>query len=180
MNEKVFNGDVNKLRSPERRQRLQVERVVNYCLAGLEIKSVLDIGTGTGLFAEEFSNRSLVVKGIDCNEQFLEIAQQHAPNAKFRKAVAENLPFDSGSYDLVFMGHVLHEADDPLKAMQEAVRVMRKRVAILEWPYVEQEMGPPLDHRMPEKTVRKLGEDAGLGLCDVIQMQVMQLYIFEK
>lgn len=44
-------------------------------------------------------------------------------------APSEQISFPDCSFDLVFLGHVLHEADDPLTALQEARRVTRQRVA---------------------------------------------------
>ncbi|GAB4271323.1 MAG: hypothetical protein Kow0029_08880 [Candidatus Rifleibacteriota bacterium] len=180
MNDKIFHGSIEKLRSQERRERLQIERVSNYCLCGQEIASVLDVGTGTGLFAEQFFRLGLKVKGIDCNEEFLKIAKEYVPGAEFKCAVAEKIPFDNSSFDLVFMGHVLHEVDDAEKAVSEAFRVARKRLAVLEWPYVEQSFGPPLEHRMKEEKVVELGNNAGFTCCDRISMRYMMLYIFDK
>lgn len=180
MNEKVFNGAVEKLRSSERREKLQIERVINYSLAGIEAVSALDIGTGTGLFAEAFANRGLKVKAVDCNLEFLELAESLAPSVEFKKAAAEKLPFDKASFDLVFMGHVLHEADDPLKAMQEAHRVLKKRLVILEWPHRQEDSGPPLDHRMTAEQIRSLATKAGFSICDLIHLRFMHLYILEK
>ena len=48
MHEKRFDGKVERLRSPERVQRLEVDRVVDLCLEGDEIRDVLDVGTGWG------------------------------------------------------------------------------------------------------------------------------------
>lgn len=180
MNEKRFTGDIGKLRSAERRDRLQPEKVIAYALAGIDARSVLDIGTGTGLFAEMFLANGLSVKGVDCNNEFIKVAQDLLPDIDFKVAVAEKLPFDKGQFDLAFMGHLLHETDDPALAVKEAYRVCRKRLAILEWPYVEQEVGPPLDHRMPLETIRQLGQAAGFSQCDVIQLRLMQLVIFDR
>ncbi len=61
--DKVFR-DVQKLRSPERLQRLEVERVANLCLEGVEVRRVLDVGTGSGIFAQAFAARGREVAGI--------------------------------------------------------------------------------------------------------------------
>lgn len=180
MNERVFSGDIARLRSPERRERLQISRVLNYCRSGIDLKSVLDVGSGTGLFAEAFAAEGFRVKGVDLNPDFLKIAQELVPGAEFRVAEAENLPFDKGSFDLVFLGHVLHEADDPARALREAARVCRRRVAVLEWPYIDQQIGPPLDHRISEQRVMQLATDAGFADIDQIRLKLMVLYILDK
>ena len=54
--EKRYSREIERLRSPERVARLEVERVVPLALAGLPgLKTVLDIGAGSGLFAEQFA-----------------------------------------------------------------------------------------------------------------------------
>lgn len=180
MNERRFNGEIDKLRSAERKERLQINRVVDYSLAGIDVKSVVDIGTGSGVFAEAFKNRDLIVRGVDCNPEFLKIAAELLPDVEFKQAVAEKLPYDNLSCDLVFMGHLLHETDNAEMAMQEAFRITRQRLAVLEWPYLDQEVGPPIDHRMPVEKIKALGLHAGFTLCDVIQLRLMQLVIFDR
>jgi ubiquinone/menaquinone biosynthesis C-methylase UbiE len=180
MNDRRFSGSIEKLRNPERASRMQVDRVVNYCFAGCDITEVLDVGTGTGLFAEAFMNRGCRVSAVDCNDNCLQVAAELVAGVSFSNAVAEDLPFADASFDLVFMSHVLHETDDALLAMREAFRVTRRRLAVLEWPYCEQLIGPPLDHRMRAATIKSLGEQAGFVLCDQIQLKVMHLSIFDR
>jgi len=152
MHEKRFEGDMARLRAPERVERLEVQRVIDLSLEGEEITRVLDVGTGTGLFAESFSKRGLEASGVDANPEMPSAALQFVPGGNFRQGTAEALPYPDGSFDLVFLGLVLHESDDPLKALKEARRVAGKRVCILEWPYRDQPFGPPLAHRInPEK-----------------------------
>ncbi|MDD3147480.1 MAG: class I SAM-dependent methyltransferase [Candidatus Riflebacteria bacterium] len=180
MNERRFTGDIDKLRNAERVERLQMNRVLPYCLAGIAAKSAVDIGTGTGLFAEAFYKEGLKVCGVDCNSEFLNVARQLLPEIEFFEAPAERLPLADQSADLVFMGHVLHETDDAAAAMREAFRVTRRRLAVLEWPYVDQPVGPPIDHRIKVENIRQLGEAAGFSVCDVIQLRLMQLVIFDR
>jgi SAM-dependent methyltransferase len=75
MNERVYNRGVDPLRSPERVSRLEVNRVVDNCLMDTNISSVLDVGTGSGLFAEEFSKRGLKVAAIDPNPEMITATQ---------------------------------------------------------------------------------------------------------
>jgi ubiquinone/menaquinone biosynthesis C-methylase UbiE len=148
MHEKRFAGEIERLRSPERVERLELEHVTGLCLDGQPLSSVLDVGTGSGLFADAFSRHGLEVAGVDANPEMLAAARQFVPKGDFRAGTAEALPYPDGSFDLVFMGLVLHESDEPLKALQEARRVARQQVCILEWLYREGVFGPPLAHRL--------------------------------
>ncbi len=121
-----FN-QIERLRSPERLERLEVERVVDLTVEGTPLHSVLDIGTGTGVFAEAFAQHGLAVTGIDVNPEMLDAARKFLPAVDFRQAAAEDLPFPDETFDLAFLGLVLHETDDLKKALQEAFRVSKSR-----------------------------------------------------
>jgi ubiquinone/menaquinone biosynthesis C-methylase UbiE len=174
--ERRFNGAADRLRAADRVARLEVPRVVALSLDGLTATSVLDVGTGTGIFAEAFANSGLAVTGIDTNAELLALASGYAPAAQFKEAPAEQVPFADGSFDLAFLGHVLHETDDPPAALREARRVARQRVAILEWPYREQPYGPPLAHRISPATVANLAAQAGFSLVEHVQLGQMDFY----
>jgi ubiquinone/menaquinone biosynthesis C-methylase UbiE len=180
MHEKRFEGDIGRLRSSERVSRLEVDRVVELCLAYAQIAQMLDVGTGTGLFAEGFSRRGVQVSGVDVNPEMLAAAQGFVPAGDFRQGIAEALPYTDSAFDLAFLGLVLHESDDTLKALQEAFRVTRKRVAILEWPYREQSFGPPLAHRLTTVRLRELFEQAGFRTWQEINLINTVLYLLEK
>ena len=55
---------------------LEVPRVVDLCLEGIEASRALDVGTGTGIFAEAFAARGLQAIGIDPNPGLLEAARR--------------------------------------------------------------------------------------------------------
>ncbi len=178
-NERRYNRKIERLRFPERIERMELERVLDLCLNGGDVSAVLDVGTGSGLFAEAFWKRGLTVAGIDVNPEMIEAAKKYVPEGDFRLAPMEQIPFPDNSFDLVFMGHVLHEADDFDQALGEAKRCARKRVCALEWPYREEEAGPPLDHRLKSEDVLKMAEKAGFSKVEAIQLKHMILYRFE-
>ena len=179
MHEKRFEGNIERLRSPERLERLEVERVVDLCLESETAANVLDIGTGTALFAESFSKRGLTVSGVDTNPEMLAAARQFVPNGDFREGSAEALPYPDGSFDLVFLGLVLHESDEPLKAVQEARRVGRQRVGILEWPYQDGAFGPSLAHRLKPEDLTNLFQKAGFRKWEATDLANTVLYRLE-
>ena len=179
MHEKQFEGNIDRLRAPDRVERLEVERVVDLCLENETIDSVLDVGTGTALFAEAFSKRGLVVSGIDANLEMVAAAGLFVPKGDFQEGIAEELPYTDGSFDLVYLGLVLHESDEPLKTLSEARRVSRKRVCILEWPYREQPFGPPLTDRLDPIELTSLFHKAGFRKWKVIELSNTSFYQLE-
>jgi ubiquinone/menaquinone biosynthesis C-methylase UbiE len=160
---------------------MEVSRVVNLSLEGMDQpEQILDIGTGSGLFAEVFAAKGLQVTGIDANPEMLPAARQFVPSGSFQEGVAEELPFPDKSFDLVFMGLLLHETDDPAAAILEAYRVTRQRLAILEWPKAEQEFGPPLDHRLDANVAITLADRAGFRKLETTPLSWLVLYRMDR
>jgi len=170
---------VERLRSPERVAHLEVERVADQVLDNSSAHSLLDIGTGTGLFAEEFYKRGLTVTGIDVNPKMLEAARHYLPKAVLRQATAEEIPFPDHSFDIIFMGLVLHETDDLLKSLQEARRVASQRVAVLEWPYRVEDFGPGLEERIPPEMMASLSKQAGFVELETFPLEKLVLYVMQ-
>ena len=177
--ERRYKGGADRLRSAERLAMLEIPRVAELCLAGRSLLSVLDLGTGTGVFAEAFAARAMQVTGIDLNHELLEEARSRVPSATFLEAAAESLPFPDRAFDLLFLGLLLHEVDDPLALLKEARRIARIRVAILEWPFRESPNGPPLAHRLKEETIAELAREAGLPRLELIHLSSMDLFLID-
>lgn len=145
-------------RKEERLRRFPPTEIAQKALEGMEARSVLDIGTGTGVFAEAFAGLGLFVVGLDPRADRLEVARAKVKEARFVEGRAEALPFPDGSFDLAFFGLALHHLD-PVPALREASRVAR-RVAVLEWPYREEEVGPPLERRLSPEALEALFREA--------------------
>lgn len=180
MNEDKTFRDIERLRDPKRLAQLETGRVVSLCLEGLKVERVLDIGTGSGIFAEAFAQRRLTVSGIDFQEPMIVAARKSFPKAHFQVADSEDLPFTADSFDLCFLGLVLHETTNPQQTLREAHRVCAFRTAVLEWPYAEQEMGPPLKHRLPSAEVIRWGNSAGFSRIQEIPLEHLILFLMEK
>jgi ubiquinone/menaquinone biosynthesis C-methylase UbiE len=180
IHERRFHNNIARLRSPERLARLEVNRVVELSAQNGNIHRVLDIGTGSGVFAEAFVHAGFEVDGLDANPEMLAAARDLVPHAHLQEGTAESLPYPDASFDLVFMGLLFHETDDRLKAMQEAARVTRQQVAILEWEYESQDFGPGLEERLTEKEMSEFALQAGLAASQVIHLQSLALYLSEK
>ena len=180
MNDRRYSDAIQRLRSPERIQRGEPERVVSLCLNSIDAKSLLDIGTGSALFAEAFYKAGLSVAGVDINPEMIEAAKQVIPEGDFHLAPAESLPFGDSAFDLVFMAFLLHEVDDYVKTLTEAGRVAERRVAVLEFPKIEQPFGPPLHHRLSEQQIIDFARQANLGNPQIHKLTHLILYLWEK
>jgi ubiquinone/menaquinone biosynthesis C-methylase UbiE len=177
--DKVYR-ELEKLRDPKRLAFLETGEVVRYCLEGIKPASVLDVGTGSGIFAEAFFRLGLAVTGVDIQEVMLEAARIFVPGAGFQLASSENLPFGDKTFDLVFLGLVLHESEHPLSALQETGRVCALRTGVLEWPYREEGFGPPLEHRIEPDRLQKMAATAGFPRIQTIPLTYLNLYLLDK
>ena len=70
----------------------------------------------------------------------------------------------------------MHEADDTVKALREARRVALERVVVLEWPYYDEEKGPPLAHRLMPEQVIALAQKAGFDKIETTPLTHMVLF----
>jgi len=85
---------------------------------------VLDLATGPGYVAERAAARGANPIGVDIAEEMLALARIRQPKLEFRRADAEELPFEAGSFDAVVGGFVLNHLPDPERSLAEALRVL--------------------------------------------------------
>jgi SAM-dependent methyltransferase len=101
----------------------------------------LDVGCGTGALSETILERAAPqeVVGIDAAEPFVDFAQSRLrhPRAKVRQGDAQSLPCDDAEFDAAVAGLVLNFVPDPLQAVREMTRAVRRggTVAVYVWDY---------------------------------------------
>jgi SAM-dependent methyltransferase len=101
-------------------------------LAGLGLtfssKRILDVGTGTGLFARELASRGGIVTGIDQSADLLAEAERanlgQLSGVTYLHGVAENTGLAPSSFDIITAATCWHWFDRP-QAASEAVRLLR-------------------------------------------------------
>lgn len=87
--------------------------------------SVLDLGAGTGMMSE-FAyrcNSKLKYVAIDPSAGMLKYTPEYLDT---HIGVAELLPFEDNSFDLILMGESLHHFENPELALEEVRRVLNK------------------------------------------------------
>ena len=102
-------------------------------------ETVLDIGSGGGIDCFEAARRVGAngrVIGIDMTDTMLEIARRHAPivatnlgypqpNTEFRKGMADAMPVEDASIDLIISNCDINLAPDKRKVFREMYRVLK-------------------------------------------------------
>ena len=93
MKKNKFDEKVLNLRSNDRVEELEVKRVVDLCLEQCLAIRLLDVGTGSGLFAEEFAVRGIWPIGIDPDADMIAAARYYVAGVDFLVAQITVLPF---------------------------------------------------------------------------------------
>ena len=90
---------------------------------------VLEIGVGIGADYERWLKAGAIATGIDLSAVSLEHARRRCELAglatDLHLADAENLPFASNSFDVVYSYGVMHHDPNPAKCLKEALRVLK-------------------------------------------------------
>ncbi len=101
---------------------------------------VLDIGCGTGALTVRAAFKGAKVKGIDVNEQMLEIAKKRVAEAKLEQSVelcemgvAELEGEEAANYDVVMSGLCFSEltGDELIYTLKEVKRILKPGGAVL-------------------------------------------------
>ncbi len=95
---------------------------------------LLDVGCGTGEHLLFFRNQGCSVTGVEASFARIEAAKKRLGHrADIHAGRAEELPFSDNEFDVVTLIASLEFAEDPKKAISEAIRVSRNRVFMGTW-----------------------------------------------
>jgi len=151
--------------------------VVSSQLTDQRVKTILDLGCGTGRFSEALqSHFDANVIGIDPSKKMLAQAESkpHHRRVHYVLGRAESIPLPANSIDLIFMSMTFHHFEDPSLAARECRRVVRDqgtallragtRERIASYAYVDffPQSLPILRESLPSSAfVREVFETAG-------------------
>ncbi|WP_108660895.1 ArsR/SmtB family transcription factor [Acuticoccus kandeliae] len=142
---------IRSLHAPE----AEVEGRVRALLGDAPIRTLLDVGTGTGRILELMADRAERMTGIDASAAMLAVARANLARAGITNArlmqddvYALSVPRDT--FDAVIIHQVLHYLDDPGRAVLEAARTLRPggRLVIVDFaPHAVETLRSEAQHR---------------------------------
>ena len=100
-------------------------RTIDRLVAGLDVRSVLDVGCGEALLLESLEPRLSGKRccAFDLDPSFVTAAVGHVRFAQFQVGSAYAIPYVGGSFDLVMCTEVLEHLEKPEVALRELHRV---------------------------------------------------------
>ena len=107
-----------------------VEAAISAALGAGSLGDLVDVGTGTGRMIELLAGQATSILGLDRNPEMLRIARNRLEAAGLTAARVQTgdmyqLPLGPAACDTLLLHQVLHYADDPAAAIDEAARVLR-------------------------------------------------------
>jgi SAM-dependent methyltransferase len=96
---------------------------------GYRGKRVLDVGCGAGTDLARFAKGGAIVSGVDISPSAIALARQNFSQqgleADLREADGEHLPYDDGTFDLVFAHGVVQYTPNSRALVEECRRVLK-------------------------------------------------------
>ena len=133
---------VRALHAPEER----VEAALAEMIGDKPIRSLLDLGAGTGRMLDLFAPLAQRAVGVDQSPAMLALARSHIDqiglrNVQLRQGDIYAPPVERNAFDLVIIHQVLHFLDDPGRALIEAARALRPggRLLVVDFAAHEEE-----------------------------------------
>lgn len=143
------------LSDPKRLEILNLKTVINHFDLRKDV-ILVDIGTGTGLFAEAFLKLLPEAKcyALDISHEMIDWIKANRETFKAGRLIPllmdeSKIPLDDNIADFVFMITLHHELEEPVELMKECQRILKKggKLLIADWTK-DAEDGPPKHHRI--------------------------------
>jgi ubiquinone/menaquinone biosynthesis C-methylase UbiE len=143
------------LNDPKRLEILNLKAVINHFNLQKDI-TLVDIGTGTGLFAEAFLKLLPEAKcyALDIMQEVIDWIKDNRETYKAGRLIAQlmyesRIPLEDNIADFLFMITLHHELEKPVELMKECSRILKPKGKLLIADWTKDALdGPPRHHRI--------------------------------
>ena len=160
-----------RLLSPERERWADTEVVLSHLGIAADAE-IADIGCGPGYYTVRLASAAGRgrVHALDVDTDMLELCRQSVAgagldNVLVRECGEYDFGLADGSLDLVFLGCVIHHAEDHVRFLAAARRLLKPsgRCGMLEWVVRDSDFGPPCERRIGRDRLFELSFEAGFS-----------------
>ena len=160
--------------NPSVADRGRVERLVDAVAPAREAR-VLDVATGPGYVALGFAAVCHEVVGLDLTAAPLAIAEEMrrehgVTDLRFMVGDAANLPFESGSFDVVVCRLALHHVTNPERVVTEMARVCRAGGTVAVDDLIASEHAERAAYQNNVETLRDPSHVRALALSELMRL----------
>jgi len=161
-----FNVEhLDKLNDPRRLELLDLAAICRRFRLQKDM-TLVEIGTGTGLFAEAFLNLLPEARchALDISTEMIEWIRENRETDRLIPQVMEEsrTSLQDDTADFLFMISLHHELAEPVELLNECRRILKPggKVLVADWTK-ESIDGPPVEHRTDASTAISHLEKAG-------------------
>jgi len=137
---------------------------------------VLDVATGPGYVAAEFTAAGCEVVGLDLTPALLTLAEQVrqerglTDNLHFQLGEAEHLPFAEQTFDIVVSRYALHHFADPQSVLTEMTRVCRQQGTVVIQDLIVSEFPTRAAYQNHLEVLRDTSHTRALPLSELLEL----------
>ncbi|MFL0198841.1 class I SAM-dependent methyltransferase [Clostridium sp. WILCCON 0269] len=169
----------HKLDNAKRRELLPPEETL--IKLGLHQGDVMaDIGCGIGYFAipaSKIVGDNGKIFALDILPEMLQevqikIKQNNISNIKTLLTKENDFKLEDAEITIAFISNVLHEIEDKKAFLSEIKKSIspKGRIAIIEWQKINNEFGPPIEHRLDKTDLIKVLDVLGFSNISTINI----------
>ena len=134
---------------------------------------ILFVGVGTGADIPFFLNKGYDITAIDYSADMLKVANEKYPESTvhFLEMDAQKMRFSDESFDFIVANLILSVVPDPVKTLDEIVRVLKKNGSFLIFDkFVTQNKKMTKKQKILRPIVKFFGTDIGLDFYEIYKV----------
>lgn len=176
MGHKFHVSNKHKLDNEKRRELLPPEEILK-SIGLTDGDKIADVGCGIGYFtfpASKIVGKNGKVFALDILPEMIDEIEQKIKDNNSDNVITvlteeNNTKLKDNEVNYAFLCNVLHEAEDKKVFLNEVKRIISPNgvISIVEWRKIDNEYGPPTDHRVDENHVGALLKEIGFNEVEI-------------